>query len=196
MQICDFWTSIPVSAGSRSHLSLGASKTACLASELLVSKGPRPHLRFCVFKRATLGPELYVSMCPSNHLWFMHAKQWLLDENTSPYGYQTSPVVLCKHNGMISTKMTSLYDFQLSSVVFACKTATFEADLQVSMCPWPHLSLCACKTACLASESLVSMGPRPHLWILIAKLRLLVQNYKSLWVPDLTYRFVKEKQRD
>ena len=40
------------------------------------------------------------------------------------------------------------------------------------------------------------MGPRPHLWILIAKQRHLVQNYQSLWVPDLTCRFVKEKKRD
>ena len=61
------------------------------------------------------------------------------------------------------------------------------------MGPRPHLSLCACKTACLALELLVSMGPRPHLWILIAKHRLLAQNYKSLWVPDLTCRFVNEK---
>ena len=39
------------------------------------------------------------------------------------------------------------------------------------------------------------MGPRSHLWILIAKQRLLVQNYKSLWVPDLTCRFMHAKQR-
>ena len=135
-------------------------------------------------------------MSPSNHLWFMHSKQRLLDQNTSPYGYQTSPVVLCKHNDVISTRITCVYGFQASSVVFACKRATFGADLQVSMGPRPHLSLCACKTACLESESLFSKGPRPHLWILIAKLRLLVQNYKSLRVPDLTCRFAKEKQRD
>ena len=58
------------------------------------------------------------------------------------------------------------------------------------------LSSCACTTACLASELPVSMGPRPLLWILIAKQRLLVQNYKSLWVPDLTCRFVNAKHRE
>ena len=58
------------------------------------------------------------------------------------------------------------------------------------------LSFCACTTACLPSEILVSMGPRPHLWILIANQRLLVHNFKSLWVPDLTCRFVLAKQRD
>ena len=40
------------------------------------------------------------------------------------------------------------------------------------------------------------MGSRPHLWILIAKQGVLVQNYKSLWVPDLTYRFVHAKHRE
>ena len=58
------------------------------------------------------------------------------------------------------------------------------------------LSFCICTTARLASELPVSMGPRLHLWIVIAKLRLLVQNYKSLWVPDLTCRFVHAKYRE
>ena len=40
------------------------------------------------------------------------------------------------------------------------------------------------------------MGPSPHLWCLDAKQLILDQNYKSLWVPDLTNRFVHEKQRD
>ena len=64
------------------------------------------------------------------------------------------------------------------------------------MGPRHDLSFCACTTACLESELPVSMGPSPHLWFLHAKQRLLDQNYKSLWVPDLTCRFVHEKQRD
>ena len=35
-----------------------------------------------------------------------------------------------------------------------------------------------------------------HLWFYDAKEVLLDQNYKSLWVPELTCRFVHEKQRD
>ena len=58
-----------------------------------------------------------------------------------------------------------------------------------------HL-FCACKTACLAAELLITMGPCPHLWFLHAKQGLLDQNYRSLWVPDLTCRFVDTKQRD
>ena len=76
-------------------------------------------------------------------------------------------------NKVISIRITSLYGTQPSSVVFACKTAT------------------------LGPELLVSMGPRPHLcFFLQSKQRLLDQNYLSLWVPYLTYRFVHAKQRD
>ena len=79
------------------------------------------------------------------------------------YGSQTSPVVLCMQNNVISIAITSLYGSQHSSVVFACKTATFGSELQISMDPRPQLSFCAWKTAWLALELLVSMGPRPHL---------------------------------
>ena len=74
-------------------------------------------------------------------------------------------------NIVISIRITSLYGFQSSSVVFASKTATLARGLQVSM------------------------GPSPHLWILHAKQRLLDQNYKSLWIPDFAYRLVNAKQR-
>ena len=64
------------------------------------------------------------------------------------------------------------------------------------MGPRPHLWFFILKAATLAPELLVSMGPSPHLWFLHAKRRLLDQNYKSLWVPDLICRFVHEKQCD
>ena len=63
------------------------------------------------------------------------------------------------------------------------------------MGPRHDLSFFACTTACLASELLVSMGSSLHFWFLNAKQRLLYQNYKSLYVPDLTRRFVHAKQR-
>ena len=78
----------------------------------------------------------------------------------------------------------------------ACNTAALGLEKQVSMGPRHDLSFCACTTACLALELPVSMGPRPQLWILIAKQRLLVQNYKSLCVPDLTCRLVHANHRD
>ena len=59
----------------------------------------------------------------------------------SLHGSQTSLVVFCMQNNVISIRMTSLYVSQPSSAVFACKTATFESELQVSMGPRPHLWL-------------------------------------------------------
>ena len=47
---------------------------------------------------------------------------------------------------------------------FACKTASFGAELQVCMGPRPHLSCYECKTVWLASELLFSRGPSPRLW--------------------------------
>ena len=57
-----------------------------------------------------------------------------------------------------------------------------------------HLWFCACKTSTLGPELQVSVGSRPHLWFLHAKQRILEQNIKSLWVPDMTYRFVHVQQ--
>ena len=60
---------------------------------------------------------------------------------------KASPVVLCMQNNVNSIVITSLYESQPSFVVFACKTATFESELQVSMDPRTQLSFCAWKTA-------------------------------------------------
>ena len=65
-------------------------------------------------------------------------------------------------NNMISIRITSLYVSQPSFVAFACKTATLEPDLQVSMGPRPHQWFFAFKRATLAPELQVSMCPRPH----------------------------------
>ena len=78
------------------------------------------------FKTATLGSELQVSMGPRPHLCFLHSKQLLYHQNckslwvpalicgfciqnsdfririTSLYWPQTSPVILCIQNSVIS----------------------------------------------------------------------------------------------
>ena len=64
------------------------------------------------------------------------------------------------------------------------------------MGPSPDLWFCVFKRATLGPELHVSMGPSPHLWFLAAQQRLLEQNNKSVWVPDITCRFVHAKQRD
>ena len=105
---------------------------------------------------------------------------------------QISPTVLCLQCCVISTRTTCLYGSQPFSVVFAIKTATFGAELQVFMGPRHDLLFCAYKTAWLASELLVSMSPISHVWFLDAKQRLLDRNNKSLLVPDITCRCVHE----
>ena len=182
--------------GSQPSRVVFGCKAATFIPEQQVSKSRRQKLSLYAWKTATLAPELLVSMCPSPHLWVLHAKQRILDQNfkslwvpalicgfcipnsefwpriTSLYGSQTSPALLCNQNGLICTRISSLYWFKPTSVVFVSKTA------------W------------LASESIVSMGPSPHVWFLDAKQRLLDPNNKSLWVPDITCRFVHAIQRD
>ena len=67
-------------------------------------------------------------------------------------------------NNVIRIRIASLYGSQRSSVVFACKIATLESELLVSMDPRLRLLICAGKTMLLASEILASMSPSPHVW--------------------------------
>ena len=150
----------------------------------------------CEWKTAWLSSDLLVPMGPSPHRCCLHLNKDFWSRIISLYLSLTSPVVLCLQNSVISIRITSLCGSHTLPVVFAFKTAWLASELLVSMGPIPHLSICACKTAWLGSDSLVSVGPSPHLWFLKGKQSLLDQNYKSLWVPDLTCRFVLAKQRD
>ena len=149
--------------GPSPHLCFFSScKTATLRPEVQVSMGPRPHQWFFAFKTATLAPQLQVSMGPSPHLWFLHAKQRLLDQN---YKSLWVPALICgffMQNCDFSVRITSLYGSQ-TSPFFTFKTATLAPELQVSICPSPHLLVCAFTTATLWPELIVSMGPSPHL---------------------------------
>ena len=166
--------------------------------------GSSPHLWSCACKTATLAYELLVSIGPSPHLWFLCAKQWLVDQHTSLYGYQTSPVVLCMLNIVITSRMTSFYGFQPSSVVFfiqnsdlmtkiAClygyKTSPVifcmqnsEPSIRITSLYvfHPPCAVYGCKTATLGPDLQVCMGPSPHLWLLYAKQRL-VDQHTSLY---------------
>ena len=158
--------------------------------------GSSLHLWFCAWKTVTLAPELQVLWVqgPTCGFWMQNSDFWnritsfygfqplsvvLCVENSDfrtkiacLYGSKTSPVILCMQNSVPSIRITSLYESQPSSVVFGCETATLGPDLQVSM------------------------GPSPHLWFLHAKQWLLDPKSKSLWVPDITCRFVPAIQRD
>ena len=91
--------------------------------------GSSPHVWFCACKSATLAHELLVSIVPSPDLWFLHAKQRLLDQHPSLYGYQTSPVVLCIQNSVISPRNTSFYRFQPSSVVLCIQNGDLRTKI-------------------------------------------------------------------
>ena len=102
----------------------------------------------------------------------MNAKHCALIQNDACLLF---PAFICgfvRSKQAFSIRNTSLYGNQPSLVVFSFKTASLAPELEVSM------------------------GPSPHLWFLHAKQRLLDQNYKSPWVPDLTSRFVLAKQRN
>ena len=116
--------------------------------------------------------------------------------NTSLHGSQPSSVVFACKTATFGSELQVPLGPSLKFVAFACKTAIFGPELQVSMGPRPHLWFFAFKTTTLAPKMQVSMGPSPHLWFLHAKQRLLDQNYKSLCFPYLTCRFVNAKLRD
>ena len=106
-------------------------QTATLWLELQASVGSRNDLSFCACTTACLASEILVSMDPSPHLWFLHSKQGLLDQTYKSLRVQTSPVVLCMQNSMISTRITSLYGFQPSSVVLCIQNS----DLMTTIAP-------------------------------------------------------------
>ena len=58
---------------------------------------------------------------------------------TLVYWSQPSSVILCIQICDFSIRITSVYGSQPSFVAFACKTATLEPELQVSMGPRPYL---------------------------------------------------------
>ena len=69
---------------------------------------------------------------------------------TSLYWSQTSRMVFCMQNNVISIRITSLYGSQTSPMFFfGFKTAPLAPELQVSMGPSPHLWFCAFTTATL-----------------------------------------------
>ena len=126
----------------------------------IILYGSQPSSVVFACKTANFGSELQVSMGPRLRLLICECKTACLDPELRLSIVRTSYVVLCIQNSDFSIRITSLYGCQPSFVAFAYKTATLGPELQVSM------------------------GPSPHLWFLHAKQRLLVQNYKSPWVPD------------
>ena len=168
--------------------------------------GPRHDLSFCAFTTAWLAPELLGSMGPSPHLCFLHAKQRLLDQSTSLLGYQTSPVVLCIQNSVICTRIKRLYGFQLSPVVLCMQNSAFRTRItsllrriDPNCCVYGSQTspVIFCLQNSVPSFRITSLyGSQSSSVFLHSKQRLLDPNNKSLWVPDITCRFVQAIQCD
>ena len=162
-QNSDFCVRINSLYGSQPSFVAFACITTWLASESLVSMGPRPHMSFCAIKTMWLASELLVSMCPRLHLCLLYANSDFRSRITSLYGSQISPIVFFIRNSAFSTELQVSICPSPHLWFCAFATATLWPELIVSMGPRTHLSFCACKTAWLAPGILVSIGPRPHL---------------------------------
>ena len=135
------------------------------------------------------------------------------------YGSQFSPVIFCMQITDFSTWNTSLCWFQPSSVVFACKTATFGPAYKSLWVPditcrfvhakqrdehLNYLSLCVPALICgfciqnIAFWTRITSlhGSQTSSVVFACKTATFGPAYKCLWVPDITCRFVLSKQRD
>ena len=158
--------------------------------------GPSHNLSFCACKTAWFAPALLVSMGPSPHLWVLHAKQQLLDQSTSLYGFQPSSVFLCIQNSTFRTRITSLCwvidptcgfcmqnsDFwaritspcgsQTSPVIFCIQNSVPSIRNTSLHGSQPSRVVFGCKTATYGPQKQVSMGPRYDLSLC---------EYKTAW---------------
>ena len=94
-----------------------------------------------------------------------------------------------------SIRITRLNGTHPSFVAFACKTATFGSELQVSMGPRLHLLICECKTASLDPELCLSIGPSLHLWFCSFKTATLATELLFSMGPSTHLWLLHAKQR-
>ena len=91
----------------------------------------------------------------------------------------------CMQNNDFWIRIASLYRSQTLSFVFACKTATFGSELQISMGPRLRLLIFECQSACWEPEWLLSNGPILHLWIYAFKTETLASDLLVSMGPSL-----------
>ena len=138
---------------------------------------------------------------------------------TSLYGTLPSSAVFACLTAALGPELQDSMGPWPHLLFFVFKEATLAPELQVSMGPSPHLwflhakqdfwiwiiNLYGSQTSPMVlwmQNSVISKrntslhGSHTSSEVFQAKQRLLDQNYKSLWVPDLTCRFVHAKQRD
>ena len=103
-------------------------------------------------------------------------------------GSQTSPVVFCKQNSVISIQNDAChYWLQPSSVAFRhCKTVDFSIrPTRLYGCQPSFVGLCMQNCVTLASRiTIVYLGPRPHLWFFAFKTVTLARELQVSMVPS------------
>ena len=126
---------------------------------------------------------------PSSVCFFFMQNSNFMTRLTSLYGSQTSSVVLSTHNSVLSTRINRLYWFQPSPVVLCMQNSDFRTRI-TSLCgsKTPPVVF-AFKTATFGAELEVSMCPSSHLWFLHTQQRILDQNFKAVRVPDFICGF-------
>ena len=84
---------------------------------------------------------------------------------TSLYGFQLSSVVLCVENSDFRTKIACLYGSKTSPVILCMQNSV--PSIRITSLYGSQLSsvVFGCKTATLGPDLQVCMGPRPHLWL-------------------------------
>ena len=175
----------------------------------------RHNLSFCACKTAWFTLEWQVYMGSSPHLCFSMQNSDFVIRLTSLYGSQISSVVLSTHNRVLSTRIKRLYGFQPSPVVLCMQNINFSTwitslyGFQTSMQTsdfWTEIAclygsqnspVIFCMQNSVPSFRIASLyGSQPSSVVFACKTAILDPNNKSLWVPDITCRFVHAIQRD
>ena len=169
-----FGPKLYVSMGPRTHPWFSACKRACLASEILVSMGFQPSRVVFGCKTATYGPEKQVSMGPRHDLSLCECKTaWFASDSLVSMCPNPHLCFFFMQYSAFWTRISSLYGFQTSSVVFSTHNCELNTRIKRTL-----------------------LVPALTCGFVHAKQRLLDQSNKSLWVPDITCPCVHAIQRD
>ena len=158
---------------------------------------PRPNLSFCACKTAWFAPEwqVYMGSSPLLFLFFMQNSDFRT-RLTSLYWSNTSRVVLSIHNSVLSTRIKRLYGFQPSSVVLWIQNSDLRTKIACLYGSQSSPVIFFMQNSVPSIRITSPYGSQPS-WVVYAyKTATLDRNNKSLWVPDITCRFVYANRRD
>ena len=132
---------------------------------------------------------------PAFTIGFVHAKQRLLVQNNKSLRVPDLPVGLCMQNSVVRTRITSLYGSQTSPVVLCMQSYVLTTWFNCFYgCQTTSIDLCK-QNIVLSTKITILYGSQTSSVVFcIHNSDFYDQNYKSVWVPDLTWGFVPAKQ--